>query len=68
MLGVACMQSISGVILGAFAPLADGSRSEIAYRSLFGVMCVVLVIAVAVYAQVADRKPSDEMRAREKAG
>lgn len=68
MLGVACMQSISGVILGAFTPLADGSRSDVAYRTLFGVMCVVLVIAVAVYAQVADRKPSDEMRARQKAG
>jgi len=64
MLGVACMQSLSGVILGAFAPMADGSRSEEAYRTLFGVMVVVLVVAVAVYAQVADRKPSDEMRAR----
>ena len=26
MLGVACMQTLSGVILGAFAPLADGAR------------------------------------------
>ena len=24
MLGVACMQTLSGIILGAFAPLADG--------------------------------------------
>ena len=67
MLGVACMQSLSGVILGTFTPLADGSRTELAYRTLFGVMCVVLVLAVSIYAQVADRKPSDEMRARQKA-
>ena len=43
MLGVACMQTLSGVILGAFAPLADGARSELAYRTLFGFMCLVLL-------------------------
>ncbi|MGE0417148.1 MAG: MFS transporter, partial [Acetobacteraceae bacterium] len=32
MSGVACMQTLSGVILGSFTPLADGSRSELAYR------------------------------------
>lgn len=64
MLGVACMQSLSGVILGAFTPLADGSRSELAYRSLFGFMAAVLLIACTIYARVADSKPSDEMRAR----
>ena len=64
MLGVACMQSLSGVILGGFTALADGSRPEAAYRTLFGFMVVVLVAAVAVYARVADRRPSDEMRAR----
>ncbi len=62
MSGVACMQTLSGVILGVFTPLADGSRSELAYRSLFGVMAVVLLAAVAVYAQVADVKPSEEVR------
>jgi predicted MFS family arabinose efflux permease len=67
MLGVACMQSLSGVILGAFPPLADGSRSELAYRSLFGFMAAVLLVACATYARVADSKPSDEMRARAKA-
>ncbi len=64
MLGVACMQTLSGVILGAFALTADGTRSEAAYRTLFGVMVVVLVVATAIYAQVADRKPSEEMRGR----
>ena len=68
MLGVACMQSVSGLILGAFSPLADGSRPEMAYRTLFGVMCVVLVVAVSIYAQVADSRPSDEMRAQKQTG
>src|SRR5262249_13450845 len=62
MLGVACMQTLSGVILGAFEPLSDGSRSEEAYRSLFGVLCVVLVVAVTIYSRVLDVRPSDELR------
>ncbi|MBM3650334.1 MAG: MFS transporter [Alphaproteobacteria bacterium] len=63
MLGVACMQTLSGVILGAFAPLADGARSELAYRTLFGVMCGVLIVAVSIYTRVPDIRPSDELRA-----
>jgi predicted MFS family arabinose efflux permease len=64
MLGVGCMQSLSGVILGAFAVAPDGARTELAYRSLFGFMCVVLVIALTIYSRAADVRPSDEMRAR----
>lgn len=64
MLGVACMQTLSGVILGAFEPLASGARTELAYRSLFGFMCVVLLLAVTVYSRSVDVKPSDELRAR----
>jgi len=67
MLGVACMQSLSGIIVGAFEPLADGARSETAYRSLFGVLTAVLIIAVAIYSRSQDVRPSDEMRARLKA-
>jgi predicted MFS family arabinose efflux permease len=66
MLGVACMQTLSGVILGAFTPMADGTRSEIAYRSLFGFMCVVLLAAVSIYSRVEDIRPSDELRAKAK--
>jgi predicted MFS family arabinose efflux permease len=66
MFGVACMQTLSGVIVGAFAPLADGARSEDAYRALFGVLTVVLITAVAIYSTSKDIKPSEEMRAREK--
>jgi predicted MFS family arabinose efflux permease len=62
MLGVACMQTLSGVIVGAFEPLADGARSETAYRALFGVLTLVLIAAVAIYSRSRDVKPSDEMR------
>ena len=64
MLGVACMQTLSGIILGAFPAIADGTRSELAYRSLFGVMCLVLLFSVIIYARVPDIRPSDELRAR----
>ena len=64
MLGVACMQTLSGIILGAFTPLADGARSELAYRGLFGFMCIVLLVAVSIYSRVADVRPSDELRGR----
>jgi predicted MFS family arabinose efflux permease len=64
MLGVACMQTLSGIILGGFTPLADGTRSELAYRTLFGFMCVVLLVAMTIYGRVADVRPSDELRAR----
>lgn len=62
MLGVACMQTLSGIIVGAFEPLADGARTETAYRALFGVLTVVLAAAVAIYSRSQDVKPSDEMR------
>ena len=64
MLGVACMQTLSGIILGAFEPLAGGARTEIAYRSLFGFLAVILLIAVAMYSRSEDIKPSHEMRLR----
>jgi len=64
MLGVACMQSLSGIIVGAFEPLADGARTETAYRALFAVLTAVLIVAVAIYSRSQDVKPSDEMRGR----
>jgi ABC-type antimicrobial peptide transport system permease subunit len=67
MLGVACMQTLSGIIVGAFAPLPDGARSEEAYRTLFGFMVVVLLLAVTVYSRSRDIRPSDELRARQAA-
>jgi hypothetical protein len=41
MLGVACMQTLFGIIIGAFEPLAGGARTEEAYLALFGVMTPV---------------------------
>src|SRR3954464_7793721 len=64
MLGVACMQTLSGIIVGAFEPLADGARTETAYRALFGLLTAVLIAAVAIYSRSQDVRPSDEMRAR----
>jgi MFS family permease len=64
MLGVACTQTLSGTIVGAFESLADGTRTETAYPALFGVLTVVLIVAVAVYSRSQDVKPSDEMRGR----
>lgn len=65
MLGVACMQTLSGLILGAFTPLPDGARSEEAYRTLFGFMCAVLIVAVTIYSRAADIRPSAELRSRQ---
>ena len=62
MLGVACMQTLSGFIVGAFELLPDGARTEIAYRVLFGVLAAVLIVAVAIYSRSQDVKPSDQMR------
>jgi predicted MFS family arabinose efflux permease len=64
MFGVACMQTLSGIIVGAFEPLADGARTETAYRALFAVLTAVLIIAIAIYSRSQDVRPSDEMRAR----
>jgi predicted MFS family arabinose efflux permease len=64
MLGVACMQTLSGIIIGAFEPLSSGARTEDAYRALFGTLTLVLIVAVAIYGRSEDVKPSDEMRAR----
>lgn len=68
MLGVACMQTLSGIVVGAFEPLANGARSETAYRALFGLLTLVLLVAVAIYSRSQDIKPSDQMRAARQEG
>lgn len=67
MFGVACMQTLSGIVIGSFEPLADGARSETAYRALFAVLTAVLIVAIAIYSRSQDIKPSEEMRARQQA-
>jgi hypothetical protein len=51
MLGVACMQTLSGIIIGAFEPLASGARTEDAYRALFGTLTLLMIVAVAIYSR-----------------
>lgn len=63
MLGVACMQTLSGLIIGTFEPMADGTRTETAYRCLFGVLAMVLTIATVIYSRSQDIKPSSEVSA-----
>jgi predicted MFS family arabinose efflux permease len=62
MLGVACMQTFSGIVVGAFEPLPNGARTEAAYRALFGVLSAVLIVAVAIYSRSHDIKPSEQLR------
>ena len=64
MLGVACMQTFSGIVIGAFEPLEGGARTGTAYRALFGVLSAVLILAVAIYSRSQDVRPSDQMRDR----
>jgi hypothetical protein len=52
------------VIIGAFTPLADGTRTELAYRALFLCMGVVLMIAALIYSRSQDVRPSEEVRLR----
>ena len=63
MFGVACMQTISGIVIGAFEPLASGARTETAYRALFGFLTVVLIVALSLYSRSVDVKPSEQMKA-----
>ena len=56
------IRPVPALVVGAFEPLADGARSETAYRALFGVLTVVLIVAVAIYSRSQDVKPSDQMR------
>jgi predicted MFS family arabinose efflux permease len=68
MFGVACMQTISGIVVGAFEPLASGARTETAYRALFGFLTVVLIVAVSLYSRSKDVRPSEQMKAVEVQG
>lgn len=62
MFGVACMQTFSGIVIGAFEPMANGGRTETAYRALFGVLAAVMIVALAIYSRSQDVKPSEQMR------
>lgn len=52
-LGVAAIQSASGLIVGSFDEV-DGSSPEIAYRWIFAFLAVLLVVAAAIFANAKD--------------
>lgn len=60
MAGIAFMQMIGGLILGAFAG-ADGLVSAEGYRLMFAAISAMVAAALLVYLRVEDVKPSQEM-------
>ena len=60
--GVAVMQMVAGLIVGAF-PAEDGVAPEAAYRSAFAFLAATLAFALTIYLRVADAKPSQDLGA-----
>ena len=60
--GVAVMQMVAGLIVGAF-PAEDGVAPEAAYRSAFAFLAATLAFALTFYLRVADAKPSQDLGA-----
>ena len=58
--GIFVTQVATGWIIGAFAS-GDGPLPEIAYRSAFGFLAVMVLLALAVYAGVKDVKPGETL-------
>ncbi len=55
--GVAAMQMVTGLIIGAF-PAENGAAPEVAYRVVFGFLAAAVVLALAAYVRVDDARPS----------
>jgi sugar phosphate permease len=58
-LGVAVLQSASGVIVGEFAD-ASGAAGEGAYRAVFGFLAAVVLVGLMLYLPVRDVQPKLE--------
>ena len=57
-IGVAVMQVVTGLIVGAFA--ADGGTApDIAYRLVFAYMAGITLLAVLFYSRIRDTRPSE---------
>jgi len=59
-LGVFVLQMATGAILDAFPVDAAGHIPAIAYRTMFGALAVLLLVALAIYRRVDDVPPSSE--------
>ena len=58
-IGVAVMQVVTGLIVGAFA--ADGGTApDIAYRLVFAYMAGITLLAVLFYSRIRDTRPSQD--------
>ena len=51
--GVATMQSVTGLIIGRFTQVGEAAP-DIAYRSVFGFLAVMIVVSLALYLPVSD--------------
>ena len=55
--GPAVLQSVSGVIVGAF-PATDGTAPAMAYQAFFGFLAALVAVACLAYLRLPDAKPS----------
>jgi sugar phosphate permease len=60
--GIFILQSVSGVIVGAFETVG-GAPPETAYRAVFGFLGLSLLASLAIYAGVRDIRPGEVARA-----
>ncbi|MBM3502454.1 MAG: MFS transporter [Alphaproteobacteria bacterium] len=60
-LGAAAFQWLSGVVIDAFTPVG-GPPPVDAYRAMFAMTALILLISVLIYSRVDDVKPSQEAR------
>lgn len=56
--GPAVLQSVTGIIMGAF-PAVSGVTPVDAYRAVFGFLAVVVLLALLAYLRLPDARPSD---------
>jgi MFS family permease len=56
--GIFVLQSVSGLIIGAFETVG-GATPETAYRAVFGFLGVALLVSLAVYAGARDIRPGE---------
>ena len=49
--GIGMIQIVSGVIVGAFPPGADGAAPEAAYRAVFGFIAVLVLVTAVLYSR-----------------
>lgn len=61
--GIAVLQVASGYVVRSF-PATDGAAPEMAYRAMFGMLAVVLLLGMAAYTRSKDIPPSADGAAR----